>query len=260
MEFADKNKVVSEFVDELNLFVYSENGYADYFYDDVEDKFHITHNFYDRFFNDDKFANEICRMMYNYLDLKGVNNYIFYSESVNEPEYKSSIKIKNLTDVLTQIKLDEGFATDGCYCGDWGYKIADGLCLYAYRSCKKSANTPDHKWWHVHDLKLYSKMNKGYRMIVWNGKEEEVVDFVEVEKEDEIKHLKLDEEQYRIIYEALRKESVGVCGTEYKAHQEELEEKDALVDQGVKVTLKRLSRLLTNPSEALKWEDIKKDE
>lgn len=127
---------------------------------------------------------------------------------------KNTIKLKNLDEILEHIRK-EGFATDGCDCGDWGYSVSEELHLYAHRGCKRSYNTPDNKWWHVNEIGLYKWMDKGYRE--WDGKM--IVDFVEVDEEDEILDFELCKDQSMILIDELRSVSYERCGIEFKTRK-----------------------------------------
>jgi hypothetical protein len=91
------------------------------------------------------------------------------------------IKIKDevLRHILKDIKQKAFTMSDGCACGEYAYQLDKDLWLFAYRSCRKSSNTPNDKMWHIHDLKIYKNIKAHYYLV--DGKE--YIDYYEAEGE-----------------------------------------------------------------------------
>ena len=123
-----------------------------------------------------------------------------------------AIKIKSeaLTDILESISRHD-FYTDGCACGDWGYRLNEHLHMYVYRSCRKSNNIPDEKLWHIHDIHFYKRLN------YCSDSEGNIIE-IEVYDEDEdyLENTKLDTQQSEIIIRALKNKTKEVWGNEYR--------------------------------------------
>lgn len=102
-----------------------------------------------------------------------------------------------MRELLIDIKK-KGFTSDGCECGEYGYKLNENLYLFAYRSCRKSGNTPDYSRWKIHDIEFYTNLNF-YK------------DEIECEPEDKIE-IMLDKNQEKIVMNRLRRVSILETG------------------------------------------------
>lgn len=124
---------------------------------------------------------------------------------------KIKLKEETLNSLLQSIEANR-FATDGCACGSFGYKLDDNLFLYAYRSCRKSSCTPEHKWWHIDDIEFYSKG----KVIYYEHGNVSYIGEYEVENDDFLENVQLDEWQYGIVLNKLKEVTIDTYGEEYK--------------------------------------------
>ena len=73
-------EIVENAVKEILKEVEGELTDVAFYYDTVEHRYLILHNFFDRLFSADEFANRISDLLYKNLDSRGISNYDFYED------------------------------------------------------------------------------------------------------------------------------------------------------------------------------------
>lgn len=121
-----------------------------------------------------------------------------------------TVKIKDVAfELLINHFFDNGFATDGCACGDFCFKLDEELYINFYRGCRKSSSCPSGKWWHINSAKFYKDV-KFYR-----NEENVIVDY-DIEHDSELISMKLDARQEAYLLRIMRKRTEEVYGQEFK--------------------------------------------
>lgn len=87
-------EIVEDAVKEILKEIEGEITDVAFYYDTVEQRYLILHNFFDRLFNDDEFADRISVLLYENLDSRGVTNYDFYEDERALAQLTMSFKTK----------------------------------------------------------------------------------------------------------------------------------------------------------------------
>lgn len=87
-------EIVEDAVKEILKEIEGEITDVAFYYDTVEQRYLILHNFFDRLFSDDEFADRISVLLYENLDSRGVTNYDFYEDERALAQLTMSFKTK----------------------------------------------------------------------------------------------------------------------------------------------------------------------
>lgn len=104
--------IIDEAVKEVLRVIKGKLSDIAFSYDAEEERYDIVHNFYDRFFTDDDFANTVSTILFEKLDKKGVSNYGFYADeqllSALTLNYEEEISNTNQTTISRNENLFKG--------------------------------------------------------------------------------------------------------------------------------------------------------
>lgn len=119
------------------------------------------------------------------------------------------IKLKEET--LNDIIENGKFTCDGCACGEFTYQLNDKLWMSIYRSCRKASSTPSEKLWEIHGVEFYDEIIFSY----YQREGEWHIDEIE-EYGKEVKNVKLNKQDEKVIYNHLRYLTNEMWGNEYR--------------------------------------------